>query len=311
MDRTIFKWFWYYDKHKVKVMKEERLGLIFGISAFCLWGFLVVFFKQFNGVNPYEIVAHRVLWSVLVLLLVLVYLRRISSLIKILLNFNVTFWLFISGLLLSSSWCIFVYTVDAGLVLEAGFGNFISPLLSILIGCFALKENITNGAKVAVFFVVLAILIQSLTLGSLPVLSILLATIVAIYGLIKKKIRVAALEGLFVENLLITPIAMTYFLYLLHSSQSHFMADLNGFLLILCGPVTVVPLLLFSAATTRINLSTMGYLQYINPSISILLAIFLYGESVGIYKIISFCLIWVALAIITLEGFYKYKKGHK
>ncbi len=293
---------------KDRALSEEKKGLIYGISAFTLWGFLVVFFKQFDGVNPYEIVAHRLIWSAVVLFFVLLWLKRLKKAWKILLDLRVSFWLFASGFLLASSWCIFVYAVDASLVLQASLGNFISPLISILLGFVVLKEKISTGAKISIAIVFIAIMVQVFAIGSLPVLSILLALILAAYGLIRKQVKVPALEGLFVENLLILPIGLVYIFYVVVSGQNHFLADLNGVLLMLCGPVTIVPLLFFTAGATRINLSLMGYLQYINPTISMLLAIFVYGEKVEFYKLVSFCLIWLALGIMSLQGIYTYKR---
>ncbi|MCD8213860.1 MAG: EamA family transporter RarD [Campylobacter sp.] len=289
-------------------MSEEKKGLIYGFSAFALWGFLVVFFKQFNDVDPYEIVAHRLIWSAIVLFFVLLWMKRLEKAKKILFDFRISFWLFLSGFLLALSWCIFVYAVDMNMVLQASLGNFISPLISILLGFIVLREKISIGAKISIGIVFAAIALQVFAVGSLPILSILLALIVSAYGLIRKKVKVPALEGLFVENLLILPIGLIYIFYVIASGENHFLADLNGFLLFLCGPVTIVPLLFFTAGTTRINLSLMGYLQYINPTISMILAVFVYGEKVEFYKLISFCLIWTALLIISLQGIYTYKR---
>lgn len=290
------------------ILQESKIGFIYGIAAFVIWGFLVVFYKLFSGVSPYEIVAHRVIWSVAALFIALLALGRFGNAIKFLLNRRISAWLFISGWLVTSSWFIFVYAVDKGLVVEASLGNFICPLISIALGFFTLKERLSNGAKFAVFMVFIAILIQVFAVGTLPVLALTLAVIVAFYGLIRKRVAVPALEGLFVESLMTLPVALGYFLYLLSVGRSGFDSGLNGFLLILCGPITVVPLLLFTAAARRVSLATMGYLQYINPTISMLLAVFIYGETLFAYKIISFCLIWFALAVVSLQGIYDYKR---
>ncbi|MBR8465974.1 EamA family transporter RarD [Campylobacter sp. faydin G-140] len=291
--------------------KTDKIGLIYALSAFVLWGFLVVFFKQFEGVNPYEIVAHRILWSVIVLFILLAWLGRLKSVRANLLNFRVSFWLFVSGFALALSWCIFVYAVDNDLVLEASLGNFISPIFSILIGYFILKEQLSFGAKISFFIVMIAIGIQVVAVGTLPILAISLAAIVSVYALIRKKVKIGALEGLFIENLLISPIGIAYIFYLISVGDNHFNLDKNGMLLILCGPVTIVPLLFFTAATKLISLSTIGYTQYINPSISMLLAIFVYNESIATYKLVSFCLIWLALFVVSAYGIYTYKKDHR
>lgn len=294
-----------------KNLQEGKIGLIYGLSAFVIWGFLVVFYKQFSEVSPYEIVAHRVIWSVVALFAVLTAMRRLGGAIKILLNRRISAWLFVSGWLVSSSWFIFVYAVDMGLVVEASLGNFICPLISIALGFFVLKEPLSNSAKFAVFIVFIAILVQVIAVGTLPVLAITLAVIVALYGLIRKQVKVPALEGLFVESLMTLPVALGYFFYLLVADKSGFRADLNGVLLVLCGPLTVVPLLLFTAAARRVSLSVMGYLQYINPTISMLLAVFIYGEILPPYKLASFCLIWFALVVLSLQGLAAYKRGAK
>ena len=287
---------------------KEKIGLIYGLSAFTLWGFLVVFFKQFNGIDPYQIVMHRVLWSVITLLPILAAFRRLKAAIKILLDFKTSFWLFLSGSLLAASWCIFIYAVDQNLVLEASLGNFISPLFSMLIGFFILKEKASLSAKLAVAIVLIAVAVQAVAIGSLPFLALFLAVVVALYGLIRKQVKVSALEGLFVENLLILPIGLAYLAHVIISGQNRFDLGINGLLLALCGPVTVVPLLLFTASTRRVNLSVIGYLQYVNPSISMALAVFIYGEKLQTYKLISFCLIWLALALVSAQGIYALKR---
>lgn len=291
-------------------MQENKLGLVYGISAFALWGFIVIFYKQFDGVSPYEIVAHRVIWSVVTLFLLLGAFGRVGKSLEILRDWRRAKWLFVSGWLVSISWLMFVYAVEKGLVVEASLGNFICPLFSVALGRFVLGERLNLAAKIAVTIVVMAIALQVIAVGLLPVLALCLAIVVAFYGLIRKQVHVPALEGLFVETLMTFPVALGYFLYLLARHKSGFGLDLNGFLLLLCGPITAMPLLLFTASARRVSLATLGYLQYINPSISMAIAVWLYAEPLPGYKLASFCMIWFALAILSLQGVWAHKRRH-
>jgi len=177
----------------------------------------------------------------------------------------------------------------------------------MLLGVLILKEKLSRAGKFAVGIVFVAIGVQIYDAGGLPIISIILPITFGFYSLIRKRLSVPSLEGLFVETALIAPIALVALFFVAASGQNHFSFSWFGLLIALCGPATVVPLLLFNSAATRLNLSTIGYLQYISPSMQLLLAVFYYGEQISALKALSFLLIWSALAVVSFSAIYSKK----
>ncbi|MBR8465973.1 EamA family transporter RarD [Campylobacter sp. faydin G-140] len=293
-------------------LNDKQQGLIFAISAFVMWGFLPLFFNLFDkNVDAYEILAHRIIWSFLFLTIALITLKKFKNIKILLQNHTILKALFISGALISINWGVYVYGVNNGKILESSIGYFINPLMNMLFGVIFFKERLNTISKIAMFIVIIAIMVQIYALGRLPLIAIILPLSFALYGSVRKHINVAATDGLFIETLLISPIAIGYILYLAFIGQGHFMSSSNSILMIISGITTIIPLICFNAATSRINLSTIGYLQYISPTIGMLCAVFVFGENLDIYKIISFTLIWFALFLIGTNGFLHKFKGQK
>ena len=252
--------------------------------------------------------AHRIIWSFIILIILLRVKNRLSNLKIILRDKKIVLMLFLCGLLIATNWGTFIYAIETDRILQTSLGYFINPLLSILLGAIFLKEKFSLAAKFSVFLVFIAICIQVISMGELPLISIILPLSFAIYGLLHKKINVPSLEGLFVETMLIFPIGLAYLTYLGIKGDGSFDLNLNGILLIICGLVTIVPLITFNSAAIRLKLSTIGYMQYISPTLSMLIAVFLYNEELGISKIISFSLIWLGLFIISFDSIKRKKQ---
>ena len=282
---------------------EEKTGILYAIAAFAFWGLAAIYFKQVASVAPTEVLAHRILWSVVVLIVFLSLGKQFGQIKLLFKDSSKLKWLMLSSLLVSTNWLIFIYAVSIGQILEASLGYFINPLISMLFAALFFSERISRNQSIAIGIALLAVIIQVILLGKLPLISLGLAITFALYGAVRKQVHVASLSGLFVETILILPLAVGYLWYLWYTDTIAFGAG-DGYLtlmLSLAGIVTVLPLLWFNAGTIRLRLSTIGMLQYIGPSVAFLVAIFLYGEAISSAKLFTFVLIWIALGLYTYD----------
>ncbi|PPB52605.1 EamA family transporter RarD [Campylobacter hyointestinalis subsp. hyointestinalis] len=285
--------------------KKMRTGLFFGISTFAMWGVFPVYFKLLGSVSPTEILAHRIVWSALFLFLFLKCIHKLSNVKRLLRIKKVALLLLATGILIAINWGVFIYAVEQNKIIETSLGYFINPLISILLGAIILKEKLNLALKISLLIVFCAICIQIYALRSLPFISLILPLSFAFYGLLRKKVSIPSFEGLFIETLLLFPIALIYLTYLGSNHKSDFDFSATGLLLFLSGIVTILPLLTFSASTKYLRLSTIGFLQYISPTLSLLIAVFLYNETLDNYKLVSFMLIWISLALAGLNGIWR------
>jgi chloramphenicol-sensitive protein RarD len=244
-----------------------------------------------------------------VFLFLLLALRRQLSTIRILASDKKIFlMLMLSSCLIACNWLIFIWAVNNGMIIEASLGYYINPLVNILLGVVFLKERPTRGQSVAIVLAFAAVMFEVYALGSLPLVSLSLALLFGFYGLVRKKVAIPSLPGLYIETLLLFPLAMLYWGVLTYNSESAFAWSWSSstmWLLMLAGPVTVAPLLAFTSAAGRLRLGTLGYFQYIAPSINLLLAIIVYNEPLTKEKLITFSLIWTALIIVSIESYRK------
>lgn len=292
-------------------IKEQNLGLMYGAMTYLMWGLFPIYFKLLGSVKSSEILANRIFWASVFLFLLIKFRKKGRNLKLILLNKKTTISLITAGFFVCSNWGIYIYAVNTDRILETSLGYFINPLMSMILGAIILKERLNKVGKISVFIVVIAISVQIYSLGKLPLISLMLPATFAIYGVIKKRLSVPTIEGLFVETCFLAIFAFLYIIIFGDVLRVNFGFSLNGLLLILSGLVTMVPLLTFNEAALRIKLITLGFLQYISPSISMLVAIFIYGEELSIYKLISFILIWFSLILVSLDAIIHLKKGEK
>ncbi len=275
-----------------------------------MWGFLAVYFNLFSkDVDAYEILAHRIIWSFFLMAAVLCINGKMGEIFALLKDVRSLKALFLSGIFITINWGVYVYAVGSGKILDTSLGYFINPLISMLLGVIIFKERLSKAGAIAVYIVIAAVCVQIYFQGGLPLVSIILPLSFGLYGVVRKKAKISAFNGLFIETLFIFPFAFGYVLWLVFHSQSHFGLNKDSVLMITSSLVTIVPLVAFNAATTRINLTTIGYLQYISPTIAILCAVFIFNETLDVYKIVSFCLIWLALAIISINKITKRNKN--
>ena len=287
-------------------MNKEQKGIAFALSTFFMWGVFPVYFKLLADVGAVQVLAHRILWSAIILFALLYFSSKLRQVFRLLSIKKVALNLLASGVLISINWGVFIWAVERGQILETSLGYFINPLFSILLGAIFLKERLSKASKISLFIVVIAICVQIYDLGSLPFISLILPASFAFYGLIRKKVRVPSTHGLFVETMLTLPFALGFLLYLWSVGEARLDFDSTGFFLAFSGVVTILPLLTFNSAAKYLRLSTLGFFQYLSPSISFLVAIFLYNEPLGMLKLASFVLIWASLAINIIYNLKKH-----
>ncbi len=287
--------------------RRARQGLTLGLLAYISWGSFPAFFKLLNAATPLEVVSHRIFWSAAFLLLLVGLSHRLGPLWRVLRDRGTLLTLGGSTLLIAANWSVFILAVQRGQVLQSSLGYFMTPLISVLLGFLFLREKLTLWQRISVGLAALGVLNLALQHGSIPWIALVLATTFGLYGLLRKLARVDALLGLTIETLLLTPFALGYLIYLQFTDQGVFLAgfpDLN-LLLPLAGVVTALPLLGFIGAARRLRLATIGFLQYITPSLHFLLAVGLYNETFSRGHLISFLCIWSALAVYTGDALWQ------
>ncbi|NLF51222.1 MAG: EamA family transporter RarD [Leptolinea sp.] len=277
-------------------------GVIFAFSAYLLWGFFPIYFKLIGIVPPLQILAHRFLWSFIFLAILIVGLKQLPRL-KSSITRRILISYFFAGAILAVNWGTYVYAVNSDHVLESSLGYFINPMVSVLLGVIFLKERLRLWQWVPVGLAAIGVIYLTIIFGSIPWIALILAFSFGLYGLIKKLSPLDSLSGLTLETGLLFIPAVAFLGYHEISGSGSFghTGLWIGFLLALSGVVTAIPLLLFAAGTKRINLTTIGILQYITPSIQFLLGAFLFKEPFDINRLVGFGLIWIALIIFTGE----------
>lgn len=296
-------------------MRENgtQSGLMFAVGAFALWGLIPVYFKILEHVPPTEVLGHRVFWSSLLLLSYLVIRQRFRGLVEIIKSPRTLGWLVLSSLFIAGNWLCFIWGVTNNRILEASLGYYINPLISVFLGYCFLGERLNRFQMLAVIIATSAVLMQVLILGKLPWVACALALCFAFYGLIRKRINVEATTGLAVETLLLLPPVVIYFLWLqgndLHAFR--FSDPKTSLLLAFAGFVTTIPLVLFNLAAQKLSLTLLGIMQYLAPSIAFLIGVTVYHEPLGMVQMATFGLIWLGLAIFTLDGLFRHKRQCK
>lgn len=282
---------------------RTRAGLLLGLGAYLLWGVLPLYFKAIAHVDPTEIVAHRIVWSLLFLGALATLWRRWPAIRTAFAAPKVLGILAVTAMLIGVNWLVYIWAVLNGHVLAGSLGYYLNPLVNVLLGVVLLKERLTRPQIFAVFLAAAGVAALALGAGSGLWISLTLACSFALYGFLRKVAPVDSIEGLSIETLILAPLALGWILWLNQQGAGGLGIDrLTTFLLILAGAVTAVPLLLFTAAAKRLPYSTLGFLQYIAPSIQFLLAVLAFGERLTMAHIVCFGAIWTALAIFAAEG---------
>lgn len=288
----------------MSLSREQKLGGAFAASAYTLWGIAPLYFKQIDFIAATEILVHRIVWSCLLLLLVLLALKQGAQLVRLLRQPKLMLWLLFTALILGLNWGLFIWAVNSDHMLEASLGYYINPLLNVLLGMLFLGERLRRLQWLALALAASGVVIQIVIFGSIPWVALALASSFALYGLLRKKLAVEAITGLFVESLLLLPLALLYWWFYADSSAVNMLNNTIGLnlLLIAAAFVTTVPLLCFIAGARRLQLSTMGFFQYIGPSMMFVFGVWLYHEPLRPASLITFSCIWLALLIYSVDA---------
>jgi chloramphenicol-sensitive protein RarD len=278
-------------------------GIAYASAAYLLWGVFPIYFKALQHVAPLEILAHRIVWSLLLCAVLLLALRRLQWLADLWRQPRVGAWFAASSLLVAANWFVYIWAVNAGRVVDASLGYFINPLVNVLIGAAFLHERLRRPQWLAVGIAAAGVAWLTWQAGAVPWIGLVLAVSFGLYGLLRKTAALGAIEGLTLETLLLAPFAAAYLFWLVQTGQSGFAGGdtASRLLLLAAGPVTAVPLLLFAAGARRIPFSTLGLLQYLGPSLQLLIGVWLYDEPFA-ERAPGYVLIWIALAVFSIEG---------
>ncbi|MEP3348151.1 MAG: EamA family transporter RarD [Litoreibacter sp.] len=276
---------------------DSPVGFAFAISAYFLWGFLPLYMKALSHVPAAEIVAHRVIWSIPIAGLVLIFLRRTNDIKVALTTPKMLAMGCVTAVLISLNWGIYVWAISAGHTLDAALGYYINPLLSVFLGFALLKEKLTRLQWAAIALAVAAVVVLTIDAGRLPLVSIAVSLTWGFYALFKKALPIGPNQGFLLEVLILAIPAIGYLIYIGSNGISHFSG--NVWLLVGCGVVTAVPLMLFANGAKRLRMTTTGILQYIAPTLIFLVAVFVFGEPFGTAHAIAFPMIWAALILYT------------
>ena len=281
---------------------ENSLGLLFGISAYVLWGAFPLYWPLLKPANPFEIVAHRAVWTFVFCLLILAIARQLKSTFAHLKTFRVVAGLFLSTILISINWVTYIWATNNEHVVEASLGYYINPLIIIAFGVLLLKEKMRPMQWLSVSIAAIGVLILTIDYGRLPWVALVIALSWGSYGVVKKKLGLGALEGLTIEILISLVPYTLYLIYLGNKGTGQFGHHLGlTLLLISAGAVTAIPLLLFNGSATRLPYSVIGLLQYITPTIQFAIGVWVRHEAMPTSRWIGFIVIWLALIALTTD----------
>jgi chloramphenicol-sensitive protein RarD len=279
---------------------DAAMGVAFGLTAYFTWGFLPLYLKLLGNVPAPEVLAHRILWSVLLLAGLVAAMRRWQPLVALARDPRTIVLLGFTALLIGVNWLIYIWAVNAGHVLETSLGYFINPLVNVALGVIVLRERLRKAQIGAVTLAATGVAILAVAQGSLPWISLALAFSFSLYGLIRKMAPADPLTGLLAETALLAPLALIYLATL--GAGSFGQSGSTDALLILSGLVTAAPLLLFAAAGKRLRYATLGLLQYVAPTIQFLLAVLLFKEPLSGAHLVTFACIWIGLAVYAADA---------
>ncbi|MGP7818437.1 EamA family transporter RarD [Niallia sp. 01092] len=288
-------------KHDVKI------GAVFAAIAYLIWGLFPVYWKYLQEVGADEILANRILWSFVFMIILVLATKKWRKVFITLQSFKTNkkqaFYLFIASVLVSGNWFIYIWAVNANRVIETSLGYYINPLVSVLLGMIVLKEKLTKAQYLSFALAAVGVLILTISHGTFPWIALSLAITFGLYGLTKKLLFLDSEIGLTIETMFITPFALGYMIYLFIKGD-HALVTVStsmDVLLMMTGVLTAIPLLFFAKGAQRIPLSMLGFIQYITPTLTLLLGVFLFHEAFTSTHLIAFLFIWTALAIYSLS----------
>lgn len=294
--------------------EDSLSGFLFALTAYLLWGFLPLYMKALTHIPPVEVIAHRVIWSVPIALLVLVVLKRTSDLKAAICTPRMLGMAALTAALISVNWGIYVWAIGSGHALDAALGYYINPLFSIFLGAVFLGERMGRLQAVAIGLAIIAVAILTWDAGRLPLVALALTLTWGCYAFLKKWLPIGPNQGFALEVLILLPLALGYMAWLWGNGQGHFLQGVawDDALLIGCGLITAGPLMIYANGAKRLTLSTIAIMQYIAPTMIFLTAVFVFDEPFSRVKLLAFSLIWFALVVYSLPvlvGRFKDRAG--
>lgn len=292
---------------------RARHGVFFALAAYSFWGFAPVYFKFVKQVPAFEILAHRIVWAFVLVLILIIAMRRTDRILPIVRSPKLLIRLGLATVLLGGNWFLFIWAINTDHLLDASLGYYINPLLNVAIGMAFFGEKMRRLQLVAIALAVIGVSIQIVSYGSVPWIALALAGSFAIYGAIRKRLPVDSISGLWLETAILAPIMLVYLVQFADSAATDMTQNtwqLNV-LLVCAGLVTTIPLLCFTAAAQRIRYSTLGFFQYIAPSLMFILAVAVYGEPLAESKLVTFVIIWGALALYTMDSIWQRQRNKR
>lgn len=298
-------------------MSTEKSGVLWAIGSYLIWGIMPLYWKSLEHVASAEILTSRIVWAFILTLAVVLLMKKGQHLkedIKTLWGSQKDFWaLFVASALVSTNWFVYIWAVNHNYIVQTSLGYYINPLISVLLGIFFLKEKLSRAQQVAFLLAATGVIILTVSYGKFPWLAFTLAVTFAVYGLIKKQIKLDALRGLTIETLFIAPFAVIYYIWLFTKGNAVFLSSdiKTDILLILTGAATALPLIMYAKGVQRIPLYMAGFLQYIAPTMMLFLGVIIYKESFGKIDLLSFAFIWSALLLFTVSKLIEVMKMKK
>lgn len=277
---------------------SARKGFFYALTAYSLWGFLPLYFKVMEHIPALEMLAHRIIWSVPVALLIIGAQRRLGELVALFQHRRIVVMMSLTALLISVNWGLYIWAISINKTSEAALGYYINPLLTVLLGYALLGEKLNRLQKAAVVIALSAVLIRTMGGGVFPWIAVTLAMSFAAYGYLRKTVEVGPTQGFLVEVVILLPLALGYVGWLEWSGNNHFtLTNSDGPWLIAAGIVTAVPLILYAFGAKLLRLTTLGLMQYIAPSLIFLISFLVFGEQMDFWQGVTFAMIWCALAL--------------
>ncbi len=282
--------------------KKSNSGVLYAIGAYGIWGILPIYWKAMKQIPAGDILAHRIFWSFLFLAAIISGLRKWDEFRHAFTSVRSILAVSLASILISTNWLVYIWAVNSNHIVEASLGYYINPLLTIMLGMIVLRERADFWQFVSIALAFVGVGFLTYQYGRVPWVALTLAVSFAVYGLVKKLSKLSSLTGLAAETMMVAPLALGFLIFQI-STQAVAYVDISLWMvamIILTGVVTSVPLLLFAQGAKRVSLSTLGFVQYLSPSLSLLIGIFIYKEKFTHIDLISFSCIWVALAIFSL-----------
>jgi chloramphenicol-sensitive protein RarD len=283
--------------------QDVRDGVIAGLIAYTLWGILPIYFKLVESVSSTEVLLHRIIWAIPFGALIIHLRRQWPDVAEALKHRQMLLWLTLTAVLIAVNWYVYIVAIQTDRIFQASLGYYINPLIFVVAGVFMFGEKLRGMQTAAVVLAAIGVLVLSFSGGEFPVISLFLGTSFTIYGVIRKRVVIGAMPGLFIETLVLVPIALIWLGWMFGNSQAEFGYAGPGItgLLLLAGPITVVPLLMFAIAAKRLSLTTVGFMQFLAPTMQFATAIY-YGEALTLPRLICFACIWIAVVLFSIDA---------